>query len=698
MLYTPTFFISAVSGLIRLGKGFREIIRDRHTEKTFQVLLSKFPEHDAKSLERLAFYWLYNAAIADPKGPVMSRLLTGGDLSLLFTPNCLLNESVNTYEFNTAFSSHPDRDEQIASAFSLYFEHVRHTQEGEWGAEFARMRSQSPLVAFVHEKWVTDNEPSAWGSFGMELADVALEVIGAQPEVLGMSQKANNVLRSLLPNFERLVEKRKLDNGEGDPLGKELMKTFVYSALDCVAQHPGMVTDEDRWEPVIQGMVMPLKQEMETVGGDLQFIAKERLGRALKGPVIVNALAAIDANSEAFLKGDAKQGKLLGEVSRTILRSLVDQPPPDGFDLRNVFSEPGIMRIYDSAIKTAARRPDLFVRGSSDEAVAGQEFLQKMAGKLNAVGLPPFDKDVGLRAELVTTVFEVAADYGERRFMDNSDGGNWDNTWADVYSTLLKDILGGLEDGIMQKLVPGPAGGVQLVTDESQLGLFGRMFSREQAVGIVKVIARHVSATPHMITGKDANPEAANIARVAAAAIASDSTGLLHAEDWRRVISAMLGVAAANPGVLFSVDVEDGYANQLGLTLIQHVLLKAQTSMQGNPRQAGRVLFGETLREALIATVQAATGNLRDSVMTQTASGERSHVSALGQFIDQLNGFATSGDSELAMNADDWLHVYKYFLAHILEKGPEGLADFNEAAVKEALRSDVNLARIQMGA
>ena len=84
--------------------------------------------------------------------------------------------------------------------------------------------------------------------------------------------------------------------------------------------------------------------------------------------------------------------------------------------------------------------------------------------------------------------------------------------------------------------------------------------------------------------------------------------------------------------------------------------------------------------------------------MTQTASGERSHVSALGQFIDQLNGFATSGDSELAMNADDWLHVYKYFLAHILEKGPEGLADFNEAAVKEALRSDVNLARIQMGA
>ncbi len=697
MLYSPTFFISAVSGLIRIGKGFREVIRKRETTQTFHILMDQFPDRDPDKLQQGILRWLFVAAKENPSGAIMQLLQPGGELDLIFTPDCLVGNDAQYRTQRKQLSGDGEIDTQMAYAASLYFDYVRKRHADGWGEEFTRLRDQSPLVAYVHSKWVTDNEPSAWGRFGMELADVTLEVVGAQPNVLGLGQKASNVLESLAPNLERLIERRQMDGGQADPLGEELVKTFVFSALDSVVKHPDLVTTEERWEPVIEGMVMPLKEEMLGQDGQLQFIAKDRMQRALRGPVIYGALKAIDANASAFLKGDASQDKVLGEVSRTILSGLVERPPPGGLNLKRVFSEHGVLRIYDAAMQTASSRPDLFVRGNSDEAQAGRDLLQRMALSMDGLGLPPFDKDSGLRAELVSTMFEVAGEYGNRRFADNSDGGHWDNTWADVYSSLLGNILSGLEHGIQQRISPNGAGGLMALDDDPK-GLFARVFSREQAVGVVKIIATHVASTPHMVTGEDANIEAMNIAQVAAAAIASDTSGLLMADDWRRVISAMLGAAASNPGVLFSIDEGDGYHNQLSLVLIQHVMMKASESMQSTSRVQGRILFGETLREALVATVQAATANLRASVMTRTETGDRSHVSALGDFIDLISSYAHGDQPQLAMTADDWLHVYKYFLAHILEKGPEGLRDVTPEAVVEALQSDVNLARISTGA
>ena len=164
--------------------------------------------------------------------------------------------------------------------------------------------------------------------------------------------------------------------------------------------------------------------------------------------------------------------------------------------------------------------------------------------------------------------------------------------------------------------------------------LFEKLFSRDQALDIFKIMATHIAATPQMITGERANPEVMHIAQSVAAAIAADEMKLMGAQDWRSLIGVMMTAASRNPGVLFSLDEDGQFTDQLATTLISHVLGKAQASMMVEGRAPGRVLFGETLREALIATLQAANTNLKASILTTSEDGGRSHISALGDFID----------------------------------------------------------------
>ena len=667
MLVTPTLFVTAVSGLIRMGAAGRKLFVERAQSRDIEVIVSlfegdnsRFPMGRPQELQQLALVYASGFDL-----PILSP---GGAFDLLFTPESV--ERGHTFDFVNVEDT-PQRRDQVQTLIDRFFnEEIEARLDPEIRARIALDATADPRVTLLHKDWLTgDGPPRGWRRFGLELAGAALDVVGADPKMLGIDGKAEKLLHALLPNFNALVDAELLNQGGDEQFGERMIKTFMRGAMQAVTQHPDLVTSEERWKPVISSVLAPVVAEAEQ--SESGFVTQKRLGELLKGPVLHGALNAINDNADAFLKGDAKGDRVLGAVSRTLLSDLVSDPSR-AIGLKDVFSLGGVVTIYNTALKTAAKRPDLFIRGDGTETEAARDMLRGLADTVKLTSVAPFRLADGTGSEIASIMFDVAADYTDQRIKHHfADGGDFDGVWSDVCSGLARDILSGFERGLAGKDVE----------------LFEKLFSRDQALDIFKIMATHIAATPQMITGERANPEVMHIAQSVAAAIAADEMKLMGAQDWRSLIGVMMTAASRNPGVLFSLDEDGQFTDQLATTLISHVLGKAQASMMVEGRAPGRVLFGETLREALIATLQAANTNLKASILTTSEDGGRSHISALGDFIDQLNHYsAQSGDPELAMTADEWLHVYKYFVAHVLENGQAATAQIGPNEVKAVLK------------
>jgi hypothetical protein len=526
-----------------------------------------------------------------------------------------------------------------------------------------------PRVSFVHKEWLKDQRPVGWAKFGLELADTALDAIGSQPEVLGIGQKAAGILRALTPSLNSIVDRIKLDGGGDIGFGERLVNTFVRSAIDSVAANPSLVTSEERWKPIIQGVITPLKQEVEKNEG-LEFLAHERISHLLNGPMAHGVLTAINGNTSAFLKGDAKSEKLLGEITRTFLGN-VASINPENFQITRAFSETGMLKIYESALGTVARRPDLVVRGSSMETQAIRQFVQNM-GHVFEQAPPPFDNDPSLASSITGAAFEILGEYGTNRIQGNAGNADWDSAWADVYSHLYNDLLQGMKLGLEKKGNPTA---------------LARVFSKDQALDIMKIMSAHIAASPHMLTGRGANSEVSNLARISAEAIASDDYNLLGSDDWKKIIGVMFESAAQNPGVLFNLTSDGDASKDIALDLISIVLKSAGQQFEAGNNE-GQVLFGDTLREVLVATLQAANRNLSDKLKTQTDEEWHTHIDSLGDYITRINAHSWSDNPLTTMNANEWVHVFKFYIAHILEQGPDAIQNIDAEAILLALRSD----------
>ena len=679
MLVTPTLFVTAVSGLIRMGAAGRRMFVERAQSRDIEVVVSifeadnsRFPMGRPQELEQLAMIYA--------SGLDMQWLQPGAPYDLVFTEASVARG--HTFDFVNVADT-PERRTQVQALLDHFYSHeIEARLDPALRARIAMDATADPRVTLLHKDWLTNQDPpTGWRRFGLELANTALDVIGSDPKMLGMDGKADKLLRALLPSFNTLVDTELLNQGGGERFGERMVKTFMHGAMSAITQHPDLVTSEDRWKPMVSSILSPIVAEMQDADGNADFIAQKRLSEVLKGPVLHGALNAINDNADAFLKGDARGDNVLGAVSRSLLSDLVADPSRSiGF--KDVFSVGGVVTIYNTALKTASQRPDLSIRGDGQETNAARDMLRGVAEAVQRSSIAPFRMEDGTGAELASIMFDVAAGYTDQRIRTHfaSSDGDFDPMWSDICSGLTRDILSGFESGLSGR----------------DANLFDNLFSRDQALDIVKIMATHIASTPQMITGSNANPEVVNIARAVAQAVAADEMKLMGAQDWRSLISVMMNSAAKNPGVLFGLDGNDDFGEQLATTLITHVLGKAQASMAVEGRAPGRVLFGETLREALVATVQAANVNLKSSIMSTASDGTRSHISALGDFIDQINGYALqTDDPQLSMTADEWLHVYKFFVAHILENGHAATAQIKPEHIKAVLRDEFSINRVE---
>jgi hypothetical protein len=94
-----------------------------------------------------------------------------------------------------------------------------------------------------------------------------------------------------------------------------------------------------------------------------------------------------------------------------------------------------------------------------------------------------------------------------------------------------------------------------------------------------------------------------------AKAMAADDNLLLSPEQWLSIAGTAARVAAANPGRLFGLSIDD-HDNAVAVNVITSIMAVAANAWTDAGRDARPLLFGETLEAAVAAAVESLAGNI----------------------------------------------------------------------------------------
>ena len=642
MVMSAATFLTGVSGLIRVGRGLRNSYHEHLRNRDFQLLLPPGcpPARDTRELLVAALDHL--------------EVRHGG----LLSPGQAFHGI-----FRETSSGRPvineDAGDLINQAIDFYLESLAGPD-----ATGAIVIADEPVVisrsvVLLHKEWLDPDQPSRWARLGVEIAGVALDVISVQPDVLGLNRRATEIIGALATNLNALVDNDEVSGSGDQSPGERMVRQFVQASLETVAERPEIFVSEERWRPIVSGIVVPLKEHVAANPG-FEFMAQERLRQVFRGPLAHSMLTAINANADAFLTSRFGSAEVLGAVTRSVLGAITSSDQTE-FDLKDVFSDEAAVFVYEAALGVARDRPELFLKSAGLEADAQRQFLRRIAGALHDAPRP-YSLSAGLAPQIAAISFEVAGEYASTRVRLFDD----DSAWATAKTDVADHLIGQIVDGFKSVVGAGTA-----------QNPFERLFHREQAVDVLRIIATHVARTPAMAVGDGANAEVRNIAVGVAQMLADDSAGLLDGDDWRAVVARMMELAALNPGALFSINETARPESQVAVALIRGVLARAADNMAAG-RAPGAILFGETLREALMATLAAGTSNLLTLIDADAGHEEvdrlAGHVGALEGFIQHLLDLAGGEAPDFRMSASEWLYVYRYFVAHVIAEGPNAFS------------------------
>jgi hypothetical protein len=151
-----------------------------------------------------------------------------------------------------------------------------------------------------------------------------------------------------------------------------------------------------------------------------------------------------------------------------------------------------------------------------------------------------------------------------------------------------------------------------------------------------------------------------------------DEALLLSGEDWIEIVSVAAEEAALNPGRLFRLDPVNPN-DVLAGKLIAVVLRSARATLEAPDRRSRSVLYGQTLREAIVLALEATSGH---------PEFVREKMGTIENLVDALNKLAT--DHHERYGSREWLFLFEILLDSLLE-GVD-LPELTDAAAREFLK------------
>lgn len=205
----------------------------------------------------------------------------------------------------------------------------------------------------------------------------------------------------------------------------------------------------------------------------------------------------------------------------------------------------------------------------------------------------------------------------------------------------MGSILGGLKDGLA-KGDPASA--------------FTNLFSTEDTLKLLSVVIQRVAKTPGLIGGPAASAEVQALVAALTVALGQKGAAMLSSDDWIAIAEAAVAEVARNPLRLLKIGTKP--EEQLLASVVQALLAQAAPAAADGQGRSGNVLFGETLREAVVAAVIATAGN---------AVSAAKNLGAFRDFVAVLNGLAT--DEAVRLGAREWLSLFKANVGPALHLG-----------------------------
>ena len=521
-----------------------------------------------------------------------------------------------------------------------------------------------------------------WAMFTHNMLNFSLELLAEQPEILGGGKKVQKVLTVVLPTLSQAYSPK---TGFSEAAAA-LPSMFARSAINTLVERPELLSSELRWQRIVTGVLTPLQQKMaEDPKGVMSLVAEGRLKDLLQGELAPIALKIISTNSNDYFKGGLADDRIAGVVLRSTLADYVSAD--DGArKLRTLFGAEGIERVVLHTLTAAKDTPQLFIRENAksvkDDTL--RKYLSAVADCFVENGsLVAFDS--GLAAELYCIGIDAVAANFLERVKVGPNSSLQGHLGAEVAAFVIRDIVTGLKSAAANGLPASRA----VATLQQKLG-------SDKLGSIIRIVADYATRSPHLLLGESTNPVVVNVAKMIAEAILADENGLLSSEDWREIMLATIEAAIGNPNTLFARPGAGETEQMVSDLLIRTILRKAiDANRQSQSGLPASVLFGPILREAIIATLDAASTGVLNVLKEQQHIKAR--IDAVETLIDRINGLAMSHDPALIIGSREWIKIYTMCIAEVLHSGPAALGNLTPTALLLLIRSGSTITTPQEG-
>lgn len=493
--------------------------------------------------------------------------------------------------------------------------------------EFAKSSELDGLA--VLSQWSTAaNRHSPLARIGIELADIALDYIGANPALFGAEGNGSRLIRSVAINLGELLPDANDPTAPGVNFASGAIRIFVEAGLRAVNNNIDEYIDETHLQDVATSILSPLIDAVANPAGSNE--PWYDLRDEFLGPISEAAIDALARNQVAILGKDFELDSGIGVLTQSLLVSIKD----DG--LKDDFGKEGLIRVYTSMLDAVIDQPGVFLgdaKSKADQLVS--KILVDAAATLKSKS-PPFNKP--LAVELVVSTFESVT-ANAAALVPNIAADQWTETVADLSEVIIREISEGLATGL----------------GSGDLQLFQHLFNKNQAAELIHIIVEDVATTPGLVADGE-SPEIRALVKIMASAMARQNGQLFSADNWLDLASIAAREVASNPNRLIKLD-QDNAEQQLLFQIITTMLNAAASAAEAG-RAGGNVLFGPLLVEATRIVVETAAGNAEKAMQ---------NIAQLKEFVTSLT--AVSQTLKDSLGKQEWLYLFRLHLAAVLDTG-----------------------------
>ncbi|MFH1982732.1 MAG: hypothetical protein ABIL58_12890 [Pseudomonadota bacterium] len=482
------------------------------------------------------------------------------------------------------------------------------------------------------EQWREERKPpSAIIRMALTLTDIGLEYVSSDPSILGVGSRGEKLIVAFAKNMSALIPDDVVTFGPKADFADRVLGIFLRAGLGTLSSNAATVFKDEDIANLFTGVAKPIVDALPN--GIAEQIHYRDLVDALAGPSAEAAFRLLAENTETYLGKDFANDKALGSVTSALFEEITSTA--HGGSIVDVFSEQGIVRLYQAGLGVAVDRPGLFI-GDDDTAKSAlfKELISGTAAILRAN--PRFKGPIGasLAAMAVETVGRSAP--ALLRLNPNEPWEKVAVTALAQFTTGLSKALSDLDDGGL------PKGAL-------------KAFSDAQLLELGRVVLEQAAKTPGMLGLQ--RSEVQVIVAGMAEAMAADDNLLLSADEWIKIAGIAAQKAASNPGRLFGLSTGE-LEDALAVTVITSVLTVAGKAWTAGGRSKPQLLFGETLETAIAIVIEALSGNV-------TAVAKDPQV--VDQFLQKLLSDASKNPDKYG--SEGLLNLLAVFIGSVLATG-----------------------------